>query len=230
MSPIRITRYMPTPPDSTCWTVIRAAAAGSVASREEMARRYLCVVRASLGSRWRGSPLSQDLDDAVQEVFIECFREEGALQAVNEGRVPHFRPFLFGIVRNIARRFESRPAREDALCADIVADETGLSRVFDRKWAEAIMVEAAQRQRTQAAERGDEALQRVELLRMRFEEGLPIRTIAQRWGIDAARLHHDYAVARQEFRAALLEVIAFHHPASPAELESEAASLLKALS
>lgn len=221
---------MPTPPESTCWTVIRAAAAGSVASREEMARRYLGVVRAALGSRWRGSLLSQDLEDAVQEVFIECFREGGALQAVGDGRVPQFRAFLFGIVRNIARRFESRPARGAALLTDVAADEAGLSRVFDRKWAEAIMVEAAQRQRTQAAERGNEALQRVELLRLRFEEGLPIRTIAQRWGVDAARLHHDYAVARQEFKTALLEVIAFHHPASPAELENEAANLLKALS
>ena len=47
---------------------------------------------------------------------------------------------------------------------------------------------------------------------------------------DAAKLHHAYAQARQEFRAALLEVIAFHHPASPAELEQEAAALLRALS
>jgi hypothetical protein len=33
----------------------------------------------------------------------------------------------------------------------------------------------------------------------------------------------------QEFKAALLEVVAFHHPGSPAELEQEAAGLLKAL-
>ncbi|MFN0020549.1 MAG: RNA polymerase sigma factor [Pirellulaceae bacterium] len=221
---------MPSPPESTCWTVVRAAAAGSAANRDELARRYLGVVRASLGSRWRGSPLSQDLEDAVQEVFVECFREGGALQAVGNGRVPHFRAFLFGVVRNIARRFESRPARAAALLTDVAEGDAGLSRVFDRKWAEAIMVEAAQRQRTEAAARGNEALQRVELLRLRFEEGLPIRDIAARWGVDAARLHHDYALARQEFRTALLEVIAFHHPASPAELENEAAALLKALS
>jgi RNA polymerase sigma-70 factor (ECF subfamily) len=85
-------------------------------------------------------------------------------------------------------------------------------------------------QRRRAAERGPEAEQRVELLRLRFEENLPIRTIAQRWGVPAARLHHVYAVARQEFRAALLEVVAVHHPGSPAEVEQEAASLLKALS
>jgi len=39
-----------------------------------------------------------------------------------------------------------------------------------------------------------------------------------------------YALARQEFRAALLEAVAFHQPGTPVELEEEAASLLKALS
>jgi hypothetical protein len=35
--------------------------------------------------------------------------------------------------------------------------------------------------------------------------------------------------ARQEFRAPLLEAVAFHHPGSLAEVEQEAASLLTAL-
>ena len=34
------------PSKSTCWTVIRAAAAGSPSDREELARRYRGVVRA----------------------------------------------------------------------------------------------------------------------------------------------------------------------------------------
>jgi RNA polymerase sigma-70 factor (ECF subfamily) len=66
----------------------------------------------------------------------------------------------------------------------------------------------------------------VELLRARFHEGLPIRDIARRWGTDAAALHHEYAKARQEFKAALLEVVAFHHPGSPTEVEQECANLL----
>jgi hypothetical protein len=43
--------------ESTCWTVIRAAAAGSSKDRDELARRYLSVVRAYLSARWRGSAL-----------------------------------------------------------------------------------------------------------------------------------------------------------------------------
>src|SRR5262245_65632746 len=97
--------------ESTCWTVIRAAAAGSPAGREELARRYLAVVRAYLAARWRGSPLRTDLDDAVQEVFVECFRQGGALEAAGAGHVPSFRAFLYGIVRNVARRFDSRPTQ-----------------------------------------------------------------------------------------------------------------------
>jgi RNA polymerase sigma-70 factor (ECF subfamily) len=216
--------------ESTCWTVIRAAAAGSAADRDELARRYLGVVRAYLSARWRGSHLRHDLDDAVQEVFVECFRQGGVLEAAVDGRVPSFRAFLYGVVRNVARRFESRPGPAASPLPEIQADEPSLSRLFERAWAQAIMTEAAQLQRRWAAERGPEAVQRVELLRLRFEENLPIRTIAERWGVAAAGLHHAYALARKEFKAALLAVVAFHLPGSPAEVEQEAASLLRALS
>jgi RNA polymerase sigma-70 factor (ECF subfamily) len=51
-------------------------------------------------------------------------------------------------------------------------------------------------------------VRRVELLRLRFEDNLPIRTIAERRQVSAAELHHSYALARREFKAALLEVVA----------------------
>jgi RNA polymerase sigma-70 factor (ECF subfamily) len=216
--------------ESTCWTVIRAAAAGSPANREELAHRYVDVVRAYLAARWRGSHLRHDLDDAVQEVFVECFREGGALDAAGADRVPSFRAFLYGVIRNVARRFESRPVRAAGPLSDMLADDATQSRLFDRTWARAIMAEAAQLQRQRAARGGPEARRRVELLRLRFEENLPIRAIAELWNVDAAKLHHAYALARQEFRTALLEVLAFHQPGSPMELEQEAADLLKALS
>jgi DNA-directed RNA polymerase specialized sigma24 family protein len=223
-------KAMPTS-ESTCWTVIRAAAAGSPADRDELGRRYLGVVRAYLSARWRGSALRDDLDDATQEVFVECFRAGGALEAAATGRVSGFRAFLYGVVRNVARRYESRPVRAVAgPLPEIAADDPDQSRLFERAWARSIMAEAAQLQRRRAAEEGAEALRRVELLRLRFEENLSIRAIAELWGTDAAHLHHAYALARQEFRAALLEVVAFHQPGGPTEIEEEAASLLKALS
>jgi RNA polymerase sigma-70 factor (ECF subfamily) len=200
--------------ESTCWTVIRAAAAGSPSDREELARRYLHVVRAYLSARWRGSALAAECDDAVQEVFVECFRQGGVLEAAGAGRVPNFRAFLYGVIRNVARRFEGRPVRAAGPLPDVAADDASQSQLFDRTWARAIMTEAAQLQRQRAALGGPEMVKRVELLRLRFEENLPIRAIAERWGTDAAKLHHAYALARQEFRAALLEVVAFHQPGS----------------
>jgi DNA-directed RNA polymerase specialized sigma24 family protein len=215
--------------ESTCWTVIRAAAAGSPSDRDEMAGRYLGVVRAYLSARWRGSALRDHLDDATQEVFVECFRQGGAVEVAGAGRVPDFRAFIYGVIRNVARRFESPPVRTAGPLPEIAADDVSQSRLFDRTWAQALMAEAAQLQRQRAAEDGPEALQRVELLRLRFEEKLPIRAIAERWGTEAALLHHAYALARQEFEVALVEVVAFSHPGSPAVVEQEAASLLEAL-
>jgi RNA polymerase sigma-70 factor (ECF subfamily) len=143
--------------------------------------------------------------------------------------VPSFRAFLYGVARNVARRFESRRPQVVLPLGDAEAAEESLSSLFDRAWARAIMVEAGLRQRARAEAHSPEAVRRVELLRLRFEEGMPIREIAERWGEDAGRLHHEYALARKEFRAALLEVVAFHRPGTPAEVEQEAQALLQVL-
>ena len=151
---------MPTS-ESTCWTVIRAAAAGSPAEREELARRYLGVVRSYLAARWHGTALREELDDATQEVFVECFRQGGVLDAAGSGRVPGFRAFLYGVIRNVARRFESRPVRAADPLPEIATDDASQSRLFDRTWAQAIMAEAgrvaAQRGRKSAGPRPSNA-------------------------------------------------------------------------
>ncbi len=223
-------------PESTCWTLIQAAGAGSTGDREQFARRYGPVVRAYLASRWHSSPCRGDLDDAVQEVFLECFKQGGVLERAERGRSGGFRPFLYGVVRNVALRLEAqRNRRRDRLSpealdlAGVPDAEANLSRVFDRAWARALLREAAQCQELQARQAGEAACRRLELLRLRFHEELPIREIARRWGTPAEVLHHEYARARQEFKRALLEVVAFHHPGSPAEVEQECANLLGCL-
>jgi RNA polymerase sigma-70 factor (ECF subfamily) len=225
-----------TEPGSTCWTIIKAAAAGGLAEREEFARRYGPAIRAYLAARWRDSSRLGDLDDAVQEVFLECLKQGGVLDRAERGRPGGFRAFLYGAARNVARRLETRRlrAREQQPPADggldgVEADEDTLSRVFDRAWARALLREAARRHEERAATQDEAARRRVELLRLRFHEGLRIREIAQRWGADPTMLHHEYARVRREFRAALLDTIAFHHPGTPAELEQECANLLTLL-
>jgi RNA polymerase sigma-70 factor (ECF subfamily) len=213
--------------------VIAAAAGGSAEGRDEFARRYDRVIRAYLGARWRASPLHAEIDDALQEVFVECFKQGGVLARVERERVGGFRPFLYGAVRNVALRFETKRARArehqvpqgvDLDC--LPSDDEGLSRAFDRAWARSLLREAARLQEQRAKELGEDARRRVELLRLRFQEGLPIRDIAGRWQVEPARLHHEYARARQEFKAALMAVVEFHHPGSPQQIEEECGHLL----
>jgi RNA polymerase sigma-70 factor (ECF subfamily) len=215
-----------TPPDDlTCWTLIRDAAAGDPAARERFARVYLPVVKAYLAARWRGA--RHDADDAAQDVFVECFRAGGLLEKVDPDRDGGFRAFLLGAVRNVARRHETRKRLDAQLPADLPADDTGPAEAFDRAWARSLLKEAGRVQEERAKATGPAAVRRVQLLRLRFGDGLPIRDIAARWAIDAAKLHHEYAAARDEFRSALRSVVAFHHPgASDGEVERACGELL----
>ena len=94
-----------TSPDLTCWTLIRDAAAGDPAAREWFARVYLPVVTAYLAARWRST--RHGVDDASQDVFVECFRAGGVLEKADPLR--GFRAVLLGAVRNVARRHEAKP-------------------------------------------------------------------------------------------------------------------------
>jgi RNA polymerase sigma-70 factor (ECF subfamily) len=215
------------PAGSTCWTLVDGAAAGREEDREEFARRYRPLVEAYLRARWRGSPYLQELDDATQEVFLECFRAGGVLERAERRE---------GAVRNVALRVERRQARRRERQAPsgvdidaVAADERTLSGAFDRAWVLSLLGEAARRHAERAREAGAPGERRVELLRLRFEDDLPIREIARRWEVDAAVLHQEYRRAREEFKRALLDVVAFHLPGSQGAVEKECARLLAAL-
>lgn len=219
-------------PISTCWTVIRGAAEGRGGDREEFARRYLPVVRDYLHARWRGSSWKNEVEDATQEVFLACFREGGALERADPGRGREFRAFLYGIARNVALRVERdrarRAAREGARIPEVVEDDVdGYSTIFDRAWARSIVREAADAFRAKLT--GEDA-RRAEILRLRFQEEMPIREIARLWDEDPARVHHEYARARKEFRDALVDVVAFHQPGPREAVERECERLLTMLS
>ncbi len=219
----------------TCWTLLRGAAAGDRADREEFALRYLPVARAYLAARWRGRRGADELEDALQEVFVECLREGGVLERLEDGAREGFRAVLYGVVRNVARRYETRAGRARSRRSDgepldeLPDDEPSLSRVFDRAWAVALVRDAARRLRERAEHADEAARRRVELLELRFQDGLPIRAIAARWGVDPARLHHEYARARREFEAELREVVAFHDPGAAGDRRDRRAETLALL-
>lgn len=217
-------------PDATCWTLIGAAAGGDAAARGDFARRYQPVARDYFAARWHASPLRSAVDDAIQDVFVECFKPGGVLGKANDSPGDGFRPYFHGVLRNVARRFEDRPQRGrlQPMPEDQSADESSLGKAFDRAWARSLLREAG---RGMAELADDERKRRrVELLRLRFQEGLAIRDIATRWGDDAAKLHHEYATARDEFREALRRVVAFHLPsAADSRLDDACRELLGSL-
>jgi RNA polymerase sigma-70 factor (ECF subfamily) len=215
--------------------VIRDAAGGDVDARQLFAERYEHIVRAYLLSRWRSSPMLNELDDVMQEVFVESFRDGGVLERVDDDSPGGFRAFFYGVIRNVARRAESRNSRrrdqqpQTGFFNESPDAEQRLSRVFDREWATSMMREAAARQRANGELAGDDAVRRLDLLRLRFYEGRPIREIARLWGEDASDLHREYARARKEFRVALGEVVAYHLPGSAEAVDRECARLLEML-
>jgi RNA polymerase sigma factor (sigma-70 family) len=221
---------------STCWSMIDAAAAGDAEQRARFALRYGPVVRATLEAR-RGRALRPDeVDDLAQEVFLECFRRGGALARAAPGRPGGFRGFLYGVVRNVAARGDRRRAVGAARATSADVDLDGVDSgdpdseaAFERAWAEAAMREAAELMDRRAIEKGPAAKRRVELLHLRFHENLPIREIAQRWATDAAKLHHDFAEARKEFREALRATVAAECGGGPEETDAECTRLLSLL-
>ena len=219
--------------NTTCWFLIEGAAAGREGDRTAFAERYTSVIRAYLGARWRQSPRSSDLDDAVQEVFVKCFREGGILERADRERPGGFRAFLYGVARNVARRFEERAGRHrERPCPsgvdleNVERDEATLSQVFDRAWARSLLREAFAVLREQARQAGPDRSRRVELLERRFHDGTPIRDIAREWQRDAKGLHRDFDRAKKEFRKALSGVVAFHSPGTAAEVEERCSELL----
>lgn len=220
--------------DETCWTLIRAVHGGDRGAREQFVGRYLEPVRAYLHARWRNGPLAADREDAVQEVFVRCFSTHGPLDRLDRLEGDGFRAYLYGVCRNVAREAEERHRRREpqhgSALERVEAEESRLSTAFDRAFARQVMREARELFRERASAGDDAARRRSELLTMRFEDGLPIRDIAARWNEPAPRVHKEYARARREFHAALLDVVAQQSPgASAADVERAAKRLLELL-
>ncbi len=218
-----------TEPDlPTSWSLLDGAAAGNSSARSQFAERYEQPIRRYLQHRWRGQPALRNLEDAVQDAFVECFKPSGVLQRVDADR-GEFRALLYGVVRNVARRHEERVARSFHRAADedqdvhmVAADAEGLSRMFDRAWAQAILAQAAGAHEAAARTAGPDAVRRQQVLRMRHDDGLPVRDIAQRLGIDdVASVHNEYRRGRREFAAHLKAALGAHTGATGDELDAQ---------
>lgn len=218
----------------TCWTLIHRAASGDRGARSQFSRSYERLIRAYLARRWSNTPLAADLDDAAQEVMIECMQDGGPLQRVDAAR--EFRSYLLGIVENIARRFERRNGRRgeqavggESAFAEVPGRETQLSHYFDRQWAQALVDEARQMIDLLAQTGDKRAKLHADLLELRFGQGLPIRTIAASWQMDPDAVHRAFAKAKERFRSCLRRVVAFHVASNEAGLDAECERVLTLL-
>jgi RNA polymerase sigma-70 factor (ECF subfamily) len=196
----------------TCWSLVTRAAAGDPPSCSRFGRTYLPLIRGFLAHRWRGTKWVEEIDDATQDVFVECFRPDGPLTHADAAK-GDFRGYLFGVARNVALRAEAQARRrptQDApqSLADAADNDPSVSRVFDREWASMLMREAGQLMHQRATD--DKSRLRVELLRLRFGRDLTMPEIATQLEMDLAALHRQYARAREEFRSCLRSVVAFH--------------------
>lgn len=99
----------------------------------------------------------------------------------------------------------------------------------DREWAMTMVRMAAKRMRAAAEHGSPGARLRVEILRLRFTENLPIRDIAAHWEVDPDSVHKAYGKAREEFRQHLRRIVAEHAVRSEGELDREVARVLELL-
>jgi RNA polymerase sigma factor (sigma-70 family) len=191
------------------------------------------VVIAYLRARWARSVLIQETEDALQEVFFECFKAGGALDRVERARGSSFRAFLLSIVRNVAARFEERKGKQHDHLSTSSAEGAKAAeepdRVYLREWARSVVEEAARLQGERARLLGQEARMRLKILHLRFVEGLPIRDVAPRLGMSAEAAHREYARARREFEEALRSVVAFDIVGGDDAVQLECRELMAAL-
>jgi len=214
--------------------MISAAARGDDAARATFSRDYGGTVRRYLEQRWAGRPMEEQVEDAVQEVFVECLKPGGVLERADAER-GDFRGFLYGVTRNVARGLEKRLVErgrirpeESGWLLQIADDEAGQATLFDRGWAQTLVEQATRMHRQRSLADGEDGVRRIELLERRFGNDEAPRDIAEDWGVAAQDVHNQYRKARIEFFRCLRDVVAAH-AAPGANLDAECRRLLDLL-
>lgn len=177
-----------------------------------------------------------DVDDALQDVFVECIKPDGVLHRADPAR-GDFRGLLYGVVRNVSRRYEERAAQrgqrrpgESVYLDELPAQDEALSHLFDREWAGSLLREALLRHASAARNGDGGARRRFRILRMRHQRGLAVREIAAALGEpEVEQVHNDYRRARREFGGVLREVVAARTGAQGAAVDAECRQLIELL-
>lgn len=207
--------------------MILGAAGGDQERRETFSRLYAPVIRSYFAARWRLPSDHEDVVDATQDVFVQFFKDDGALQRVDPECSGGFRAYLYGVAHNVSlmaeRKFARRKRSENTESvvdlATVPRSDATLSQVFDKAWAKAVARDARRR----LAERSTtdtRASERFRCLELRYSAGLAPKEIADKIELTVNDVYERLREARKAYRLALFEVVAEQNPsASRAELE-----------
>ncbi len=193
------------------WRMVQAAAEGDERARATFAQRYGNTVQRWLWFRWRHTPLRSYVDDAVQDVFVECLKPRGALSHVHPELAPHgFDAFLRGVVHHVACRVERSEARNFRHRRRLIEGaippappRLGSPEQLDHRWAQE-RIRTALRELDRQSPPMAHSLR--EFLRMHFEKELTVREIAALWREPVNRVHELRRRACRRFRECLLRV------------------------
>ncbi len=192
--------------------LILSAAQGDPESRVLMVSEFEPILSRFFRARWQHTPgLRQDVQEAVQELFVELFRDQGPLQNFDPQRPEGFIPFLLGVARNVGRRIETQRSRR---CRFVRPDswdrvpgrELECAAELDYRLVYELIQQAWDLHWERAHASGDEAVRRAHILHLRIQHDISIREIAVLWDTDATHLHRQYARARREFRRVVLDL------------------------
>jgi DNA-directed RNA polymerase specialized sigma24 family protein len=107
------------------WALVGLVGEDHREARREFAFRYDKFVRRVLAKRWLGTAYRNHFDDAVQDVFVECFKPGGVLEKADRTRGGAFRSLLFRVTCHVAARFERAHHRDSRIEANDFADTSG---------------------------------------------------------------------------------------------------------
>lgn len=195
------------------WLEAQAAAAGDEQARNSFWNRHVRAVRMWLWFRWSHRSLRSFVEDAAQEVFLECFRPGGALAHMDARKAQHgVVAFLRGIVRNVAHRIERTQARDfehrrrlAVAAATPAPADAGAAEQIDRAWEhDRVMAALALLDQEDPPDGMRHTLR--EFLHAHFEDGLPVRKIAAAWQEKPEHVHELRRRACRRFRECLHRV------------------------
>lgn len=217
----------------TSWQLVGLAGTDADGARRAFALRYESFVRRVLAKRWLGTEYGVDFDDAIQDVFVECFKAGGVIEKADPARGASFRTLLFQVTSHVAARFERTRRRDRAHTHDVTPpddvpapDLSGYEAVTREEVSDLVR----EAHRRMATHHDAVVRERATLLDRHTCRGESILSIAGGDHAAAARLHREHSKAKKEWKAYLVEVVKGEYRVPEGEAKILVADLLGAFS